>query len=86
MHHQLGFAPVVQPTLKTAVEAMSLAALTFLEIMDEESEEDDFEDATSEHVSDDTSTNLDICVLVYCASSTRNSPRSTIQAESLIGS
>ncbi|KAF2726753.1 metal-dependent amidase/aminoacylase/carboxypeptidase [Polyplosphaeria fusca] len=28
--HQADYAPVVQPTLKTAIEAMSLAALTFL--------------------------------------------------------
>jgi len=84
MQHQFGFATVVQPTLKTAVEARSLAALTFLEIMDEESEEDAFQDTILEHVSDDTSKNLDMCVLGYCDSSTQNSPRRTIQAESLI--
>jgi amidohydrolase len=32
MPHQAEFAPVIQPTIKTAVEAMSLAALAFLKV------------------------------------------------------
>ena len=30
MPHQAGFKPVIEPTLRTGIEAMSLAALTFL--------------------------------------------------------
>jgi amidohydrolase len=32
--HQAGFAPVIEPTLKTGIDAMSLAALTFLKSAD----------------------------------------------------